>query len=99
MFVSLLEAKAHLNILPDETIDDTYISDLIEVSENTVENYLGFPLSPTYTVETLPKSIKHGIKYILGNFYANRESISFAQGYRVPDTIDLLLNPYRIYNI
>lgn len=98
MFITLEEAKTHLNILLSDTSEDTYINHLILVSEDAVENYLNYSLTD-YTPETLPKSIKHGMLLIIGDLYANRESISFAQGYKIPGTIDLLLSPLRACNV
>lgn len=98
MFVTLDEVKRQLNILLSETTEDDYLNYLIEVSEDVVSNYLNYSLSD-YTNETLPKAIKHGILMIISDLYANRESISFAQGYKIPGTLDLLLSPLRACNV
>lgn len=97
-FITLTEAKKQLNILEADTFDDTYIQHLIEVAEQVVANYVNYPLSD-YTNETLPKPIKHGILLIIAQFYVNREPVSFAQGYKIPHTIELLLDPIRNFNV
>ena len=98
MFLTLDEVKAHLNILLIENSDDVYLNHLILVSEDAVSNFLNYTLV-IYTNLTLPKSIKHGMLLIIGDLYANRESVSFAQGYKIPNTLELLLSPLKSYSV
>lgn len=46
LVVSLAEAKEHLRIVPDNTVDDAYITALIEVAVTYLEIYMRRPLMP-----------------------------------------------------
>jgi hypothetical protein len=96
MHVTLEEAKRHLQIEAEYEGDDLYIKSLIEASEVVVANHLKYDsLDGVYPV--LPLPVKHAILLMVGNLYANRESIAFAQSYRVPLSYEYLLGPYVCY--
>jgi hypothetical protein len=46
---------------------------------------------------TIPIAVKQAILLIVGNFYANREPVSFGNPVIIPYTIEFLLQPYIKY--
>ena len=99
MYISLEDIKKHLNIDAAFTEDDNYLTSLIEVAEATVEKHIGYNLADLYEQGegSLPSPIIHAMKLFVGNMYANRESIAFAQSYKIPDSYDYLLSLYQHY--
>lgn len=99
-YITLAEAKVHLNIESGYTADNTYIEDLIEVAEQSVEDYLnGGVVLTGYTSTTVNRAIKHSTLLYIGHLYATRTTVSYAQGYEIPMAFKFLLNPYRNYSI
>jgi hypothetical protein len=77
-YVSLEEARKHLNIEPDFTDDDDYITDLIESAELVVEKDICTPLSEIEAVEgRIPPPLKRAILLLVGTFYASRETEAY----------------------
>jgi hypothetical protein len=110
--VTLAEAKKHLNIESYFTDDDGYITSLIEVAFYSIKNRCnnrtwvdssgvtsGNSEFADDSVEgtEIPLPIKHAILLMVGNFYANREPVSFAAPAVIPYTIEYLLSPYINY--
>ena len=93
MIVQLNEIKEHLYIFDDS--DDCYLLSLIVVAEGAVLKHLNRLSYDEF--ECIPEAIKHCIKLIVGNLYANRESISDAKVYNVPMTYNYLLQFYTKY--
>lgn len=48
-------------------------------------------------LSVFPLPVKHAILLMVGNLYANREPVAFAQSYRVPLSYEYLLAPYVNY--
>lgn len=99
MYVTLNEAKRHLQIDEDFKDDDEYIIYLIQVAEDAVEQTLSIPLSSLLKDGLIPKSVIHSILLLIGNLYANREPVSFTTPVKIPYTIDYLLGLYKFYFI
>lgn len=100
MYVTLSEAKKHLNI-SDEwfTEDDAYILDLIKVCENVVEKRLGKPLKECVLKDgELDPSVKHSILVLIGTYYNQREATSPANISTVPYTFDFLADLNKRYH-
>lgn len=98
MYVTVGEIKEHLNISASYTEEDTMLNSMIEASEIAVENYLQQPID-TFVIENkLNAALKHAIKIMVGNFYANRESVAYTNPQPVPYTLEFLLKPYRKYS-
>lgn len=96
-YISLTEAKHHLNIEDGNTTDDTYIVSLVDAAELAVEHYLQRPLSGIAHDGRLPADVAHAIKLVLGTLYANRESVTYGTPSVVPMAIGLLLTPWISY--
>jgi uncharacterized phage protein (predicted DNA packaging) len=98
MYVSLTDIKKHLNIDESYTGDDSYLTDLILVAESVIAKHIDSNLDSLEDGEgNLPSPLIHAIKLFVGNMYANRESVAFAQSYNIPNSYDYLLSLYKNY--
>lgn len=96
MYVTLEEAKKHLNIDTDFTDDNTYIQSLINVAENVVQKNIDVELSDLG--ETLPTPLKQAMLLLIGNYYANRESVTFGAATPLPHAYEYLIALFKNYN-
>ena len=87
-YVTLEELKQHLNV--DFDTDDAYITGLIE-------SYLNNPLDTYVKDAKIDRRIWHAIRILIANYYANRESVTFATPQVIPGHIELLLQPLKRY--
>ena len=97
MYVTVDDAKKHLNIDASFTDDDTYIYDLITVAEDAVSRHIDIALDELVDGGSLPPSIIHSILLMVGNLYANREPVSYTTVAKVPYTLEYLLGLYKHY--
>lgn len=98
MYVTLEEVKRHLQIDEDYPGDDLYINTLVDAAEVTVANHIKYDsLHEAFPEGAIPLPVKHAILLMVGNLYANRESVAFAQSYNVPLSYEYLLGPYVKY--
>lgn len=77
-FLTLNEAKAHLNISESDNRDDAYISGLIDTAVSYTEKAIYTSLNEVAAQNSgaIPPDIKHALKLLVGHFYANREPYS-----------------------
>lgn len=94
-YVTLEELKQHLNV--DFDHDDSYIESLIEPVQLAIESYLNKRLVDFELSGTIDRRIWHAIRIMVANYYANREDITFAQAYSIPNHITLLIQPLKKY--
>lgn len=100
MYVTLEEAKRHLQIEEGYEGDDQYIIALIEAAEVVVADHIKYDsLSKAFPEGSAPLPVKHAILLMVGNLYANREPVAFAQSYEVPLSYKYLLGPYVNYRV
>lgn len=99
MFLTVEDAKRHINVDADYTADDDYIADLIEVSEQAVQTHIDRPIDEIVTDDELPAPLLHAVRFLVGQLYANREPASFVAAYTVPYTYDYLISLYKRYTI
>lgn len=98
MYIDTVILKKHLNIDDTWVEDDEYIKALCLAAENAVENHIARPLSEiTDDHGKLPPAVKHAILLLVGHFYANRESVSFATASEIPLAYQYLLQSYKSY--
>lgn len=99
MYVDLDTVKHHLNLDPWFDQDDPYILGLISVAEQTVATHLDDKLDIIMSDNNgeLPTPIIHAMCLLIGNLYANREGIAFAQAHEIPYAYQYLLAPYKNY--
>lgn len=98
-YLDLSEIKKHLNVDNDFIDDDSYIISLAEVAEEIVAQHLRTSLDTIIAEKggKLPSPIKHAMLLLIGNFYANRESVSYASTTQLPLSYEYLLSPYIEY--
>ena len=95
MFVTIESLRRHLNI--PFTEDDLYLAELEEAAELAIEHRLSCKLTDIVVGGELPADLATCIKFLVGTWYANRESVSYAQPHAVPLTYEYLLQPYINY--
>lgn len=99
MYLNLDYTKKHLNIETEYTLDDEYILNLMCTTENVVENHIDKKLSELESSDgTLPSGLIHAMLLLVGNFYANRESVAFASSNEIPLSYSYLLDLYKDYS-
>lgn len=92
MIATLEQLKNNLNIEPDYTDEDTYLTMLLQVSEDSVFNYLDKKPSD---FETIPNPIIFAVIILASQFYENRTPVAFGQPYKIPYSFEFLLSPYK----
>lgn len=99
MFITLEQAKKHLNIDATFKDDDSYIEQLIEVAEDTVEKNCNIALGEQGEGGELPPSTYHSILLLIGNLYNNREATTYSNIQEVPYAYKYLVNLNRNFTI
>lgn len=99
MYISLEEAKKHLNIDPSFTDDDDYILKLIDVAEDAVEKNTDIALADQVEGGELAPSTYQAILLLIGNFYANREPVSYSTISEIPYAFKYLVNLNRNFRV
>lgn len=99
MYVTLDNAKKHLNIDNAWTGDDNYIIELIRVAEDAVSKNTGVALNEQVIGGELPPSLVHSILLLVGQLYANREATSFSTITEVPYGYKYLVNLNRNFSV
>ncbi len=97
MYLTLPDAKKHLNIDDSYTGDDDYITELIAVSEDAVQCHLDRRFDELAEDGKLPPAVLHAVRFLVGQLYANREPAAFASAMEVPYTYGYLISLYRRY--
>lgn len=98
-YIDLQLAKRHLNVEQEFTDDDDYIMGLIEAAEAVVSMDICTPLNELEEGEDkkLPAPLRQCILLMVGQLYANREPVAFAQSSVVPLAYKHLVSLYRNY--
>jgi len=100
MYLTLDQAKRHLNLESEYIDDDDYIASLMQVAEATVELHINQKLIDVAANngEVLPLPLLQAMLLMVGNLYANREMISFAtKTAEIPFNYRYLLDFYQNY--
>lgn len=99
MYITLEEAKRHLNIEPEYTEDDSYIKSLIEVAEQAVETHVNEDLKKIALNEgQIPKPLVQAMLLMVGNLYQNREIVAPTKTTNLPYNYEYLIDLYKNYN-
>ena len=99
MYVTLEEAKKHLNIDDSFKDDDSYINSLILVAEDAIEKNTDIALNEQMEGRKLPPSVIHSILLLVGNLYANREATTYSSISDVPYSFKYLVNLNRNFQV
>ena len=98
MYIQLYQVKKHLNIDEDFHDDDEYLMSLVEVAEKVVEKNIDTNLKKLEDGDGfIPSPLIQAMLLLIGNFYANRESVAFASSSEVPQSYNYLIDLYRNY--
>jgi len=98
MYISLEQAKAHLNIEPDFTEDDEYILGLTSVAEQAVRVHVNedFDTLAEKNGGCFPTPLLQAMLLMIGNMYQNREPIGTKEK-PLPFNYQYLIDLYRNY--
>lgn len=99
MYLNLEQVKKHLLVDDSFVADDSYITDLITVAEDSVSKHLDIALQELEEGGTLPPSIIHAMLLMIGNLYSNREPVTFSTVVKLPFTYEYLIGLYKRYTI
>lgn len=99
MFITLDQAKQHLNLLPDFKLDDSYILDLIDVAEQAVRVHVNedFDTLADKNGGCLPAPLLQAMLLFIGTYYQNREILGNKEK-ELPKSAQYLIDLYRNYN-
>lgn len=97
-YLPLETVKKFLNIEEAFEDDDLLIMGFIDAALAATERYLDRPLSEYVHEGQLPSGLKTCAMFLIGTWYAQRESVSTASYSEVPHTFELLCDLYRNYD-
>ncbi len=99
MYLQLYQVKKHLNINDEFRDDDEYLVDLIGVAQNIVQKHIDVELQSLENGDgELPPPLIQAMLLLVGNFYANRESVVFAGAQPLPHAFEYIIALYKNYN-
>lgn len=99
MYLELTQIKKHLNIDPEFHDDDSYLMDLATAAENIVQQNIDRPLSDTVDGGgNIPSPLVHAMLLLVGNYYANRESVTFGAATALPHAYEYIIKLYKNFN-
>lgn len=96
-FLNLQIIKKHLNIDDSFTDDDILLELYGCAAEKAIENTLDLDIHEIMQDGELPQPVYIAMCMLVANLYMSRESIAPTTFVKVPDTISLLLDPYKSY--
>lgn len=99
MYTLVKDAKAHLNIDADFHDDDALVLEYIQAAEAAVERHLDRPLKDCLENGRLRPNLRQAILLLIGNYYANRESVTYGRPAEVPYTLKYLLSLDKRYSV
>lgn len=96
MLIDLQTIKSHLNIDSEYTEDDNYLEYLEGVAKEIIEKHIDRTFDDIIAEEVeIPQPLLHAMLIMIGNMYANRESVSYSPVYSVPNSLQYILSLYR----
>lgn len=98
-YITLSEAKAHLNVDAGYTGDDQYIEDLILDVEEIVESEICVPINKIVTESgAFPRVLRRAMLLLIGSYYRSREDeIQNSESARMRQASDRLMSLLRNY--
>lgn len=99
MYLTIDKIKNHLNIDDYFKEDDEYITSLYYVAEKVVEKHTDSNLSEIANANggELPSPLVHAMLLLIGDYYKNRESVSFTSATSIPFSYDYILSLFKNY--
>lgn len=101
MFITLSEARKHLNLEGFFQEDDQYILNLIEVCEEAVAHRINKPLSACVDPRSgdLVPTVRQAVLLLIGTYYNQREATTPQQIREVPLAFDFLADLNKKYTL
>jgi hypothetical protein len=97
-YVTLAEAKKHLNIEPDFVDDDDYVMLCVDSAEEVVAQDVCISLSDIEDEQgKIPAPLQRAILLMAGTFYTSRETIVYGQLVHKIPAYDHIIGLYRNY--
>lgn len=94
-YISLEEAKKHLNVDHDE--DDDFIIELIDTAEDYLSGLLRRPLVEVEQDSgELPPALRHALRMLVARFYADREGYRVGRVTELAFSLGSLIGRYRL---
>lgn len=99
-YITLEQAKRHLNIELSYADEDSLIDSLITVVEQKVAKELCTSVEGLATIdgESIPAPLIQSMMLCLGTYYANRENAASANLKEIPHGAKYLVSLYRDYS-
>ena len=94
-YLTLSDIKKQLNIDTQFEDDDTFLTYLGGVAEEMVARHIEHDLEDILINGSLPLPVYQACLLMVGNLYANRESVAFATPSKVPNSYEYLLATYK----
>jgi uncharacterized phage protein (predicted DNA packaging) len=97
-YITLAEAKKHIQVESNFEDDDTYITSLVEAAEGTVERNICHSLADYVKEGKLEAPLRQAVLLMVGHYYSNREPVAYGVSmHEVPMAARHLMNLYRDY--
>lgn len=98
LYISISEIKQHLNIDSEFTADDLLLAQYAQAAQEVIERNIDHKLEDFEdSYGALPESLVQAIRFMIANYYSNRESVAFAATHDVPTSYQYLIDLYRDY--
>ena len=96
-YVEVIDIRKYLNLPFCE--DDELLMTLEESAEEVLAGHLNVKSMSVYEDENgdIPQALKTAIKTMVATWYSNRESISYAQPFKVAYSLEYMLQPFKNY--
>lgn len=90
--LDLIKRQLNLDLSYDE--EDEYLLILADVAVRAIENHIDCPIDEFVYDGQLDPPLQHAALLLIGNFYQNRESVTYGAVLQVPHGYEYLLHPY-----
>lgn len=91
IYTTINELKRQLNIEASYDDENTYLEQLLNVSELAIANDCNGGISG-YTQQNLPITIKQAMLMLATHLYLNRQPVAFANAVEIPYSIKYLIS-------
>lgn len=97
-YIDLDLIKHHLNLDDDFCDDDEYLMILADVAVRTIEKHIDHCIDDFVEDGQLEAPLQHAALLLIGNYYQNRESVTYGQVLQIPHGYEYLLQTYVDYS-
>lgn len=97
-YIDLDKIKTHLNIDLDYMDEDEYLLRLADVAVRSIERHIDHDITDFVEDGELDAPLEQAALLLIGNYYQNRESVTYGQVMQVPHGYDYLLHSYIDYS-